>query len=60
LIALNKHKFLAVIQINGVNPFIYIGLPGHCSFFDMVEDARETGSFLIPDIERNRSDIYKV
>ena len=51
-------------QLNGYGIFtftlIFKGLPKDCSFFDMVEEVSETGSFLISDIQRNTSDIYQV
>jgi hypothetical protein len=51
-------------QLDGYGVFtftlIFKGLPKSCSFFDMVEEVSETGSFHIPDIERNSSDIYQV
>jgi hypothetical protein len=51
-------------QLDGYGVFtftlIFKRLPKSCSFFDMVEEISEAGSFHIPDIERNNSDIYQV
>ena len=51
-------------QLEGYGVFtftlIFNGLPRNCSLFDMVEDINEPGSFIIPDIERNSTDVYRV
>jgi hypothetical protein len=39
---------------------IFSGLPKGCEFFDLLEDIPESGGFFIPNIKRNKDDIYQV
>ncbi|MBK7108300.1 MAG: hypothetical protein IPH61_03850 [Bacteroidetes bacterium] len=39
---------------------LFEGLPKSCTAFDMLEDIPEEGGFFIPDIARNKSDVYDV
>ena len=39
---------------------IFSGLPKDCAFFDLLEDIHEAGGFFIPNIKRNKDDIYQV
>ncbi len=51
-------------QLEGYGVFtftlVFNGLPKSCTQFDMVEEIEESGSFHIPDIERNNTDVYRV
>lgn len=39
---------------------IFSGLSKDCEFFDLLEDIPESGGFFIPNIKRNKNDIYQV
>ncbi|MFT4523786.1 MAG: hypothetical protein ACI8ZN_002742 [Bacteroidia bacterium] len=39
---------------------IFSALPKSCSHFDLFEDIPQPGGFLVPNIERNRTDVYRV
>jgi hypothetical protein len=37
---------------------IFKGLPKECTIFDLAEEIPEPGGFYIPNIQRNKSDVY--
>lgn len=39
---------------------IFAGLPSSCRVFSMVEEIPEPGGFHVPDIRRNKTDVYSV
>ncbi|MBS1683035.1 MAG: hypothetical protein JST48_15090 [Bacteroidetes bacterium] len=39
---------------------IFSALPKDCSMFDLVEDIPQPGGFLIKNIARNKSDVYRI
>jgi hypothetical protein len=47
---------------SGVAEFtlIFTGLPSDCKLFSLIEDIPEANGFLVHDIPRNSSDVYRV
>ena len=39
---------------------IFSGLPKSCKQFDLVEEIKEPGGFLVPNIARNETDVYHI
>ncbi|HLZ17678.1 MAG TPA: hypothetical protein VKQ08_11585 [Cyclobacteriaceae bacterium] len=39
---------------------IFTALPKSCTLFDLVEEIPQPGGFLVRNIRRNRSDVYRV
>jgi hypothetical protein len=39
---------------------IFAALPKSCTQFDLVEDIPEEGGFLVRNIARNKSDVYRI
>ncbi len=39
---------------------IFSALPKFCTLFDLVEDIPQAGGFLVKNITRNKSDVYRI
>ena len=53
--------WLNVVRGQTINfTLIFTGLPMHCKQFDMIENIPEPGGFVVKNIERNNSDVYRL
>jgi hypothetical protein len=51
-----------LIPDTGIYSFllIFTSLPKSCTLFDLVEDIPQPGGFLVSNITRNKSDVYRI
>jgi len=50
------------IYQNGTYTFMLVfkGLPKRCKIFTLKEEISQSGGFVVPDIHRNKTDVYRV
>lgn len=51
-----------MLSMNNPIPFtlIFKGLPSDCKVFSLIEDIPEENGFIVHDIPRNRTDVYRI